>query len=1518
MSNAGVHSNRGDIYQTYIAFGWTLTVLSNLDFEWIEVDSLSYPVDDVVIGKADGTFLCCQCKKNQPKFNAWTIADLTDELEKTVTLLSNNNNINVRFYSRSPFGAIAKLREHFKTQVDETSYYAGLSTDFQKTDEELEKIIKSQASKLSTFDFLKRTEFETTGEYDSLGMILRERLEFMVNNPQAAYDTLWRHLDQLGGRIISNNSTAAPVKRLTKEDLRAILQKSGIMIASNVNLTVVRNSFAGTSSIGRSWQRKIAGKQIYRPITKELLSAIETGKRSILLTGLPGSGKTCVILELQDELELRLKNNNDLFPLFIQAREFADLMNAEERQAHGLHEHWVERAARLADEVKVVVIIDSLDVLSIAREHNALQYFLAQIDLLLTIHNITVVTSCREFDRQYDRRIAVRQWDCEVKCTPLDWDTEVSPLLSSLDINIGKIDKNTRELILNPRELALFVELAQTRENFNVITSQELAQRYLDTIVRSKESLGEVALQAIERIVSEMINSRSLVISQQRFSASQEIKRELCSLNVLQETQSGKLTFGHQTLLDVLVISGALRKGYTLNEFIQNLPPVPFVRPSIRSFIAQLAIGDRIQYRKQLRAVLTGSAAFHIRRLTAESFAEQVPQDDDWPLLRDLHKKFRDVFHVVYAHGEKIEWHYFWLKYLIPQLLETRNTEGLSIHANRIAKWKDADPEGVIQYWSEVLSLDWFDSIGIIGFLSNHLRDLLPEHLVFAKELVEKLLSMPRQEHTFLGYILARCIEKGIIDDSWLWHYVAGEVSDDEVLNNNLNRKLYCRPHEFGDGNKNFFGHSMKSLPKLLDLALQSIEHWSQILATRYDGNVTTYRNGFLHNCSYIRVHSKTDMHPVDSINVILNSLETTILSHAEAKTSWWQKNRDGLCYSRDGALRYFGILACTKNPEANVELIERILCDKKLLETELSYELGVLINASFIYLNMSVQDKVITCILTLWDGGYETGTINRWLQNQRVRLIVNIPCYLRSPESQALVEVYEKEYGVLICEPEIIFSSGTVGSPFTFEIFLNSSDRGVLQLLTHYTEYIAHYRDFLSGGEREVGSQLCAASSRDPIRFLRLLVTHWVEISEYFCDEIMRGVAKHLSYRYGNLKSETTWLPIGEPDATELASLIIDELERHSEHWRHNHVASEAIKACANVVKDTYNAERLVFITIGFTNIEENEDNQNDLVTSGIDMISNIAEALMILAEGFQEANVAFPELLLPTLYRFAGHKYSATRAVVLQRLPYLLYKNPEIGWIIFQSAIKDAKGLWECAERCLYYTYNNNFEKVSSLLSRIYNEGGIEDMETWGRISALAALTGHIDFSSFLKNIETLNSSKAWLGAAQVCSNNENIKRFKEQCFRGIEACLNITNLYEENITQIIGNIFHVNSMVLLIPERIIRLFFNVLEKNNRKQNNSTYFFSEWLNILSLQDPDLALSGIEIYLNYTKHVNTYMFDHGKNLTQLVTRLFAEAEEREESDQGEMLKRVIAIQDTMLALGVNSINDWLKAAERP
>lgn len=1522
MSIAGIRSNRGDGYQTLVAFDWALTVLSDPDSLWLEIDSTTYSVDDVVVGKADGTLIACQCKKNQTNFRAWSIADLADELDKASSLLGKNQNAEVRFYSRSNFGDLAKLREHSSTQNDEASYQTSLGTEHQVIDAALTARLAASTLNLSAYEFLRRTKFVTSDELERMVDLLRERLRNIASNPDAAFNTIWIHLDQLGARI-SGDSTSATRHRLTKDDLKDILHKAGAMLVPPMNLAEVRLSFAGTSAIGRSWRRDIAGRRISSPIVNELLAAIDAKKGAILLTGLPGSGKTCVMLELQEELEQRAQTCSDIAPLFIQSREFADLAAAQDRQAQGLSADWVEKAARLAENAHVIVVMDSLDVLSIARDHRVLDYFLAQIDRLLLISNVSVVTACRDFDRHYDRRIAVRKWDCELKCQPMDWDAEIAPLLDRLEIAAASIDAVTRELIRNPRELALFVELAQLGGSFNVVTSQALAQRYFDTIVRANNTLGDAAIQAIEALASEMLNSRSLVVPHQRFGASQEILRALCSLNVLQETQDRKLMFGHQTLLDVLVISGAVRSGVTLNGFIQGLPPVPFVRPSIRSFVAQLALGERREFRKQLRTILTGSAAFHIRRLVAESFAEQSPQDEDWSLIRDLREKHRDVFQVIYA-ARAIEWHYFWLKHLVPDLRIARDAEGMARHVYRVAQWGGEDSPGVLVLWMEALSLDWLDVNGIAEQLGFHLSEIKSENIALAVPLLERLLDLPRPEHSSLGRAIARCVAAGVADDSLLWRYIADGISDEDRLEFRFDNKLRCHAHEFGDREENFIRQRMEQSTALLDLALDSIERWSTVRTSRYGETRIGYRYGFLDETSYDDAHSQRNMRHADSMDVLLDAVEAAILHHAKTNSDWWKDNCERLCSSHEGALIYFAILACTASPEANVDLIGRMLCDRNLLEFELAYELGTLIQSAFTFLDTPTQDAVMVNILTLWDEKVSDESYRFWILKKRAELIVSIPCYLRSTEAQAVFDAYETKAGPLIRQPDIRSRGGTVRAPFSLEVFLNADNDSVLRLLSHYAGHESHFDDFLVGGESEVGWQLREASSRHPLRFLGLLPIHWWDIPERFLDDIMDGVATYLAHRYGNLQTNGTWEPVEEPDASVLVELVLDELERHTLHWQRRRSAAKALEACSNVIYDAKNAERLIFLAIGFEGLHEDDPIKGDnvgLISIGINMVKgDIAEALMILVNNLHERGSEFPDLLAPTLRRFADDEHPAVRALILRRLPYLQSKAFDLGWNLFHFVMQDADRLWEIAEPCLYYAYHNHFEVVRPLLARLLGEGSGKDLETWGRISALAAMTRQIDFAELLEDLKVLDNTDAWRGAATVWTNSENIQQHREQCLSGLDASLNVGTTHAEAVAEQIGHLFHDKSSVISVPIELIRRCFEVFKNDSdkEKKHHRLFGFHEWLNATSQHDPEQALAATEIYLAYVNHSKPYLYDHENSLPQLMTRLFAEAEEREESDGGAMLQRVVMVQDTLLSMGVNGVDDWLKAAERP
>ncbi len=1523
MSIAGLRSNRGDIYQTLVAFDWALFVLTDPQFEWIDVDSTHYAVDDVVIGKSDGTIICCQCKKNQPNFRAWSLSDLSDELEKAAKTLENYSNINVRFYSRGEFGPLAKLREFAICYSCEVNYLKAMTTEHTDTNNSLMQLLSKVAPNLTSYKFLIRTSFNIDPDYDQKELALRERLRSIASQSNAAFDALWTQLDLLGGHISAGGLSASPKFRLTKSDLKEIIHQSGAVLAPPMAVSDVQASFSRTSAIGRNWQRDISGHRIENKTVNELLNAINNKKRSILLTGLPGSGKTCVMLSLQEALEQRSQTQSDLIPMFIQSREFADFITLAELQAQGLHNQWVEQAARLAEHKYVVVVIDSLDVLSIAREHSVLTYFLAQIDQLLLIPNLSVVTACRDFDRRYDTRIATRKWDFELKCRPLEWEADVAPLLAALNIDSTVIDATTRELIQNPRELSLFVELAQRGGSFNVVTSQALAQRYLEIIVKADANLGDVALKAIEHMASLMLQARSLSIPVQQFDAPPNIARALLSLNIIQKTHDERVTFGHQTLLDVLVISAAIRKGVTLNQFIQGLPPVPFVRPSIRSFVAQLANGERFVFRRQVRAVLTGNAAFHIRRLVAESFSQLNPCDEDWSLLLDLRNNHREIFQVIYQQASSVAWHHFWFKHLVPIFKDSQDADGLTTHVYRVAQWKNEDASGVFAFWMEALSISWLNGNNIASQLEVYLDDINEEHLCLAVPLLDHLIKIPKPNHSFLGNAVARFVDAGAVNDDLLWQYMTSEIDEESILQYHFGNKLRCQPHEFGSKREHFLSDRMVNSTSLLDLAVSAVEYWSQVRTQRYGETRIGFRTGYLDETSYSDTHTQTDIRHVDSERILFDAIEAAIIHHANNNSEWWCANRERLCFNHDGALCYLAILALTKNPQTNLDVIGRLLSNRDLLEFRLSYEIAHLIKSAFFYLDETIQDAAIATMLEIWQEDEETDENARWWKvKRRLEYITAIPCQLRTQVAQSLIDTYEKISGTFILQPDIGMRGGTVCAPFSYEIFLNANDNGVLDLLAHYTGYGREgWSDDLVGGESEVGWQLREASSRQPVRFLKFLSTYWLMISAKFCDEIMDGVASHIAHRYGNLQPNGPWQPMEEPNAVELANEILSELERHPAHWMNNRSAAKALEACSHVIEDIDNATRIAFLAVSFSTLAENSiiiSDSDDFLARGLNMkTGNVADALMIVATNLLKNQIALPVLLEQTLCRFARHEHPAVRAMILRQLAYFQSFNPTLGWQLFESAMQDSKGLWRIAETCLYYAYHKNFEIVSPFLERIRADGTDKDMEVWGRISALAVLTGHIDLSGFLEELTALDNSAAWKGASDVWTHADNIKQHRDKCLAGIEAGLNTSHEHSSIVANRLENIFRDNKPPVVVPLDFIKRCFEIFNNDEQNKYHRLFGFSEWLNAISHSNPELALDSATIYVEYIKNNNAHFYDYKNEMMQLMTRLFREAEEREESDQGEMLDRVVKLQDGLLAIGLNSINDWFQAVER-
>jgi hypothetical protein len=1524
MSLSGVRSNRGDGYQTLVALDWALDVLTNDSYSYLEIDSTALDasgapitVDDVVVGLADGGKICCQSKKNQTHFEAWGIADLADELNKSARLMHGDPKSFVRFYTRGSFGALAKLCEHSATQPNVVAYRQSLTKELAKTDADLASSIATGFG-LSTFDFLRRTKFECTPELDRMQERINERLASLVSNPKGAFDALWTRLDMLGARM--GNGTSANIvdaHRLTKTDLNEIVTRAGATIIPPRSEQELTNTFASASSIGRSWCRDIAGKRIPIVTVSELVDAVNQKERSVLLTGNPGAGKTCVLLELQDALEAR----SEIASLFIQAREFANCLTPEARAAQGLPTDLVGLIGRMADSKQSVVIVDSLDVLSLSRAHGVLEYFLAQIDRILLIKNVTVVVACRDFDRKYDTRISERKWDRTVITAPLDWDVIVAPIVGENGVNPETLDATTRALIQNPRELALFVDIARRTGGFNVGTSQALSQIYLRATVQNDPALGNDAMTGIEQMAHKMLVSRRLDVPRTQVQLADNMVTRLLSAGVLHQTATGNLEFGHQTLLDVLVISGAERSELTLKALIEKLPAVPFVRPTIRAYVSSLAGHDRTTFRKQLRAVFDSDAAFHIKRLVAESLAEQQPQDDDWSLIRHLHRKHRELFNSLYQCSTLHAWHYFWLKYLIPCAIAEHDEQSLAMHVHRIAAWQRLDPAGVLSFWAEMLKLDWLDQDRIARTIGYALGDFDSTADASAEYLIRTLLRRPQQKHDCLGKAVSRCLATGGATDELLWQYITGDVSNEDVLGHHFDQKLRCQPHEFKEDT--FLESRMLGSDALLECAIADTERWSALRNETYSRRVG-FREGFLTQTSYDAAHSNHAMQHVSAETVLFNAMQRAILQHAKLHSAWWVAHREHLCRSDDGAIRYFAMLAVTEFPGSNTAQASSLLLDKELQQARLHFEIATLLQAAFFYLNDTDQERVLAVVLT-WQHNDDLEP-SLWVLRERAELLSAIPACLRSPGAQAVLDAWEATYGSCVRLPQIHSSGGMVVPPFSYERFLEMSDHGAIRILAHYQSDLRRDYEYesLVGGAEQVERQLSEAASRSPTRFLRFLDDRWADIPERFTDDILDGAATYLAHRHGRLQFDAAhWIPVEEPDASSLASSILDEIERHPVRWRHNRSAAKALAACATVILNADDASRLLFAATGFAGCPEARDDEDsieqDLVSVGINMIrGDAAQAALTVAVNFAKANLPFPELLVPTLTRFALDLNPAVRAVIVRELPYLQSISPTLGWKLFGSALRESdERLWTVAEPCLYYGYHKRFAAVSVFLNEIAGTGKGKSLKTWGRISGLAVLSDLIELPVFISQLRALSSYDAWCGATSVWAANAGNLEHSAKCFEALMIGLSIDGITRLSVARGMNRMFRDNGRVTLVPTSVVDLYFSALEGEKSDERVNLYGFDDWLNLTCPLRPDETLESTERFAMFVERTKHRLYDHGA-VSKLMTSFFREAEEREESDAGIMLKRVIAIQDKFLAIGIHGLDEWLRDAERP
>lgn len=1518
MSVAGKRSSQGDEYQLRVALHWLIRLLEDNSIQGLQVNSVGIPgqdfpvtVDDIVVLYKDGRACFIQAKKNQTDHQAWSFSDKTlkEELRKACKQLESTENSEVKFYSRSPFGELKALIEFCKHfPGDYSAFNREAPNNQSQALEKLSKIV--ERSEEVAFSLAQRISFGPTDEFEDWDRRNHEDLDRLVPRADLVRPILERYLDSHETNLRDSKYV------ITREDVLSELAKHGLSPTPKRSEAEILKDFKVASAIGRKWLCTIDGKKIPRVELSQIIEFIKQGSRTILLTDRPGSGKTCLLLDLAEYIE----NSSPWGLLFIKGDHFSGVDTEQDLVARELPEDIVGQCARLAGFRRVVVVIDSLDVLSLSRQHGALKVFLGLVDRLERVDGVTVIVACRNFDLEYDPLLRGRSWEQTVNLQPLDFESVVKPFLCDWGINPSSISIELQRLLQVPQNLRIYEKLAKLGKALQPASAYELYDSFLEEVVAKNPRLGDEALIALQNMAEHLMHQRSQSCPKVAFGASEPVVRELISQEVLWEASPGVMEFSHQTLADCLIVRANLAKNRSLDEFIRAHPQLPFIRPAVRAFFFFLRAHEPTDFRRQVRQVLShDEIAYHVKRLICESLAEIEPVEDDWRLLRKIFQNYPDLFRRLLSRVAGNAWFDILKQHWLPEVQISQNREDwLRQFCWQLSVWVNQHPADVIALWREAIASSSAYQQNLIVAIRSGLDQFEVWNTEGVRELLETLVEYAGTERDFLGNTLSRWVQATNSGDDLLWRYISRNVSVEDVRSGNLCDQLSCEPHEFHQ--ENFLAERLSQSDDLLTLVLNDLERWSGDSAAEDGGN--GLRSEFLYHTSWKFRHNQQDIYHVDSLTVLLDGLESALKHHSRQNKAWWQTNEPRLRATQEEGIRYLVIQAYKENIGANIPGIESQLQDEELFcWSNLSYELGELIQMAYPYISEAVQIANQALLLSLHAAQVrEIEGLPDWAYYREVyNRLIWIPCIFRIPETQSLIDTWQHYFGYHHPSPDIHTWGGLVMSALSSEDLLKLSDNALFRLLHYYEGCPGRDYGDLVGGFSEVKSVLREACSLEPRRFLDLFICFIEEnLHQNYVHAVVEGIANHLRYRIGNVRPAEAdkWEPVTPlPEGKTLAVALLNWLERYPIIWEDGRTVSQALRACCDVLDDPESAERLTLLLFWLRAKEPNgrhiTSNEKDLASVAINSIRGVAaQGGMKLCNRLLEKGQPLPELLPFLLRHFARDSAIYVRVPVLQQLPFLMYKQPDLGWQLLADVFQEPQPrLWKYAERCLYYQYREHFDRVEPYLNRLLHEGMEEAGDTWGRISTLASLAGHISQEQLFDTLTTTNTD-AWSGAAQVFAANLNRQEDAAKCHSGLVAVLHCGNLSDQVVRKV-EKCFGEEANKGLIRRELALAFLEALSAfAGRYYINN---FLDWLGYQARRESLFALDLVErLTEQLERDMKPYQLWHTQPLIAALNEIFSEADE---TDNPELIQRAISLQDRFLRLDIHGIEELLAKA---
>lgn len=1491
MSKAGINSNIGDEYQVYVATYWAMKMLADNSIEKLECEALfdgkgmPIQVDDVVVRYENGNALFCQCKVNSPTHKDWTVSALKNDLKKAWEQFScSHQGASFIFYSSTSFGSLSKLADTAQQTEDVNTFIHKLSQNTKKELLKFQQTIQGSTDILC-WKFFKKLSFRAKS-LKELQSDINDYLEMQVTQKETALALIKEEIRRISSRQPQGEKKSACARQssLSRKRLVEILEQAGCRVTRLLSEIDLMSYFQKISCRGRSWERDIEGLHFPRVQLKELKTLVDM-KQDVLLYGEPGVGKTCILMDLLEELEKQY----GYYPVFLQLREF------DENDRKTLEQEFADHVARMAEFHRVVLLIDSLDVLSMTNES---LFFVVQgmLEQLLNVKNVSVVAACRRFDLVYSSHFARLRQLNTVKAGDLDFEKEAAPCLKSNGIDIESLSEKQRRLVCNPRMLRMFLAVCKRCGFSQASTPYELAEEFLNrrgaqiwnewTEIRGNLEDAALRMLAENRL---SLHRSEIVMDEKAFC--------ICvSEGFLLEEKRQRYTFTHQSLMDWLAVSRMRRERNTLCDFILSMPARPSIRSAVRTFLFSLRDDNTSMFRKQFRQVLQSEGVmFNIKWLLAKSLAEVEPEEEDGFLLYDLERDAA-LFFAYWEAASPEHWFSFFHRHFLPRWKQEKNW-GKMIRLGVWSRNHESVPASeLIELWIYLTKSYEKELPKIVPAITFCLRDFSAWQDPGLRELFTLLLKhVSFIQPVTLGKPLSKWVESSNDGDDLLWQFITLRVAPKHL---DTSLTLLCAEHLFYK--KGFLTRRLSQSENLLSEAIDTMEKWSATFGKPLIDGET--------RCFFSERTWDSCVRPKERLVSVMETLFSAVAyacdSHAEANSPWWQKHSSLLWASNELGMRYLCLYGLIKNPQSNIDLVKDIIENLHNVINGVFFKssLSRLLNATSSYLDTEFLADVQRRLLKL-EGEYFSAYPNEAGRLQHLYLSA-IPAHLRLSETGELLNESGSTWSPSLTESETMLV-GFVSSPCDSDTLLRLSEEERLRLLQYFSspESDSEMREFYEGqfigGPDELALALCDASRRSPMQFWPWIENHRKEISSSFIVTIIDGVARHAWSRFGNLHITGAKPPVAFPKKDWLLNALLDMWELEEAHNLHDHTSTTLLTACTSLATSPDEISKLRPLLLWEGWLSRSDEDTSVPLRDFLDSVQGEwISALFHAAQCWLEISKSLPDWLEEQLVALAQRSEAGGRAALLNALPSLK-AYPELGWSLFDIAVLlGPDEIWDFAVEWLYVRLEFEYEKVMNYVEKIPYVSSMDAVETLGVILMSAFFSEKITAQEFIDKLVGYHIEEAWTEVVRMLVVHIHDGEQKE---KAIEAMLAILEKASEKHSVVLeaARIFHRQEGAFPeIPYVIVERLLSAM-KNFPDIMHSSYQLAEWCLFYSKHHSSETLSAMNIIWSCP---NFFWGRERKEIVyELLKRFFGEAEELLDVDNGKMFGDVNSLLNLMI-----------------